>query len=64
LEELMALVETLEMTFEELAFGRAAPSMTFPPGPRREITKCVNGLVAALKPMLERPAPGRGEKEK
>jgi transcriptional regulator with XRE-family HTH domain len=65
LEDLVALLETLEVTFEELALGRVVPVAPLPPGQRKEMTLHFNGLVRLLKPMLERPQPGtRGEERK
>ncbi len=55
LEELMALVETLEVTFEELAFGRVPSGSPLPSAQRSAIGLHLKGLVEVLRPMLERP---------
>jgi transcriptional regulator with XRE-family HTH domain len=55
LADLVALMELLGVTFEELALGRAAPAAPLPPPQRTELAKCLNGLLRVVRPLVERP---------
>jgi transcriptional regulator with XRE-family HTH domain len=52
LNDLMALTETLGVTFDELALGREAPMVPLPSGIRAEFAMCLNRLLRAVKPIL------------
>jgi transcriptional regulator with XRE-family HTH domain len=58
LVDLVALMEALEVTFEELALGRAAPAASLPPPERTELARCLRGLLRVVRPLVERPRGG------
>jgi transcriptional regulator with XRE-family HTH domain len=53
LEHLVALLEVLETTFEEL-MGIRSPAQ-IPPAQRSEVARYLGGLVRAIKPLLGAP---------
>jgi transcriptional regulator with XRE-family HTH domain len=64
-EDLVALLEVFEVTFEELVWGRPAPVAPLAPAQRQEMAMHLNGLVRLVKPMLDRSQAGkRGEESK
>lgn len=59
LEDLVALLEVLEVTFEELVLGRTAPAAPLPPQQRKELTLHLKGLLRQLQPLVGGPNGGR-----
>lgn len=55
LEDLVALLEALETTFEDLALDRVGPAVPLPPTQRTELTTCLNGLLRIVKPWVMDP---------
>jgi transcriptional regulator with XRE-family HTH domain len=62
LESLAKLSEVLEMTYEELIRGGPAPEQRIPPAQRSEVAMCLNGLLRAMRPLLQ-PAEEKKRKE-
>lgn len=54
LECVVALLDALEVTFEELAFNRATPEASpLPPGQRSELASSLNRLLRVLRPLVK-----------
>jgi transcriptional regulator with XRE-family HTH domain len=55
LGDLTALMELLEVSFEELVLGRSTPPAPLPPERRSELVLYLNGLLRQLEPLVGRP---------
>ena len=53
LEDLVALLDALEVTFEELALNRAVQVSPLPPGQRSELASSLNSLLRVLRPLVK-----------
>jgi XRE family transcriptional regulator, regulator of sulfur utilization len=59
LGDLTALMELLEVSFEELVLGRSTPPAPLPPQQRKELTLHLKGLLRQLQPLVGSPNGGR-----
>jgi len=63
LEDVVALLAVLEVTFEELVLGRPAPEPRIPAAQRSEVAMCLNDFLKAIRPLLGAPSGKGKEKE-